>query len=137
MEMEGISSSLLPEKQVRSTQQKELSIPILREEMEERSPSQLLAVTLPLVFWIPPPLMQVEGISTSLLPKTGRSTQLLNWLRLSRSQEMEERSTSQLLAVTLPLLLWIPPPWVKWREYQPLCYRRNRCDQHNCWNGFD
>jgi hypothetical protein len=47
--------------------------------MEERSPSQLLAVTLPLVLWIRVPFMQVlEGISTSLLPEEQvRSTQLL------------------------------------------------------------
>jgi hypothetical protein len=65
---QGISSSLLPEEQVRSTQQMEVSIPILREEMEERSPSQLPMVTLLLVFWIPVPTLQVrEGTSPSTL----------------------------------------------------------------------
>src|SRR4028119_373748 len=91
----GISTSLLPKEQVRSTQLLDFWIPLLREEMEERSPSQLLAVKLPLVICIPTPLMQVEGISTSLLPEEKvRSTQLLECFLLTRSQEMEERSPS-------------------------------------------
>src|SRR4028118_2112776 len=100
MQVEGISTSLLPEEQVRSTQLLEVSIPILREEMEERSPSQRLAVTLPLLFWIPP-LMQVEGISTSLLPEEQvRSTQQMEVSIPILRKEREERSNSQLLTVT-------------------------------------
>src|SRR5919199_1671823 len=50
MQVEGRSTSLLLEEQVRSTQLLEISLPILFEEMEGRSPSPLLvAVTLPLV----------------------------------------------------------------------------------------
>src|SRR4028119_891578 len=107
MQVEGISTSKLLKEQVRSTQLLESSFPFLSEEMEERSPSQLLAVTLPLVIWVPSPLMQVRpGISTSLLlEEQVRSTQLLELSLPFLGEEMEERSPSQLLAVTLPLVL--------------------------------
>src|ERR671933_1077188 len=66
-----------------STPLQQIFLPLLpQQEIQETSPSPLLvAVILPLVLWIPSPLMQVpEVISTSLLlEEQVRSTQLLDF----------------------------------------------------------
>jgi hypothetical protein len=78
--------------------------------MGERSPSQLLAVTLPLRdVRSEGGSVTEEGISTfSVTGGTGAiDTTAGNLATLSSTgvKEMEERSPSQLLAVTLPLVL--------------------------------
>jgi hypothetical protein len=84
--------------------------------MEERSPSQLLAVTFPRVMY-GPEVWSAEGgnITFSVTEGIGsiNTTAGIGTLNSSGGKEMGERSPSQLLAVTLPLVLWIPPPLMR------------------------